>query len=164
MKEPRPAAASPHRASTPEPIPDYEAQLASIEQRRKVLADEEAALRRALWESETAAAKQIVQRLIAAGNDPAQIAKALGLAALSGSRAAARAKTGPQSPEGWYRNFRARGIQSYIHAHPDLAAKLKAQNTPASDYAAHIQPEALQEIEREAQAKADAKSSAGVRP
>jgi hypothetical protein len=158
----------PGRAAVPTPAVAIEA--AAIEADLAALAQEEQNLhrrreerRQQYWNVAIASATRTIDQLASFGFDRSDIAKALGLA--SGGKAATPKKgTGPKTHAGWHALFLATGVRSYLKAHQDLAAKLKADQVSSDQYSSHIPPEDLKVIEDAARKRADAKCPASARP
>jgi hypothetical protein len=127
-------------------------------QEEREFAQRRAAIRADAFDNLMADLRTRIQRIVALGFDFAAIGKAQGfLTGKSTPKTAAPSKSssGPTSHTGWFNLFRSRSIQAYLRAHPDLAARLKADSIHSVDYPKHIPPPDLESIDSQARASAE---------
>ena len=125
--------------------------------RRKVeeeraLTQRNAAIRTNAFDALMTQLRTQIRDIVALGFDFTAIGKAQGFIP---PKSPSNTPTGPPSSAGWFNLFRSRAIQAYLRAHPDLAARLKADSIKSVDYPTHIPPSDLESIDSQARASAE---------
>lgn len=145
---------APRAAEAPAVPSDIEAQLAALKAQQLANQEQQAELRRCLWQGTIAEITTRIRQLTTHGFEHGAIAQALGFAGRFPKSTALKTATGPTTQQGWFKVFRNAGVRTYLRTHPDLAATLKSASVSPADYAAHLPADALTAIEQSARDRA----------